>query len=341
MNKDKYDTLKNALIIEKDEKLLEEFKKLMIDMDKEQNNLYEKNYKKYDYMSLTIEEEEDRISNIISLIKERQLEHNLYEDDYNYITGDVPDFLSQILYIEELKEFEQKLDTIKDYLAIKERIVNLSININDYKKELSINSNNRRLNTKLNKSTRKVNDLLKQLKKENILILLYEFCIIDTFDKNKIDNGILLRNILSSDIKKKKKQVQEYEKEESNTIDDNKAEIEEKLSNVEEKNEDEADSNVKEEVSEDKDSNIESNDLEDVSDDSSTIEESNIISSEIPILEHIGTVKPVSMMEKLEKAQKEEDNLTIPSMGILDTDESVKIDSNDFVKNTTKSDKIS
>ena len=58
-------------------------------------------------------------------------------------------------------------------------------------------------------------------------------------------------------------------------------------------------------------------------------------------IDKIGTVKPVSMMEKLENAQEEEGDLTIPSMGVLEENNGIDIDSNDFLKNSTKNDKKS
>ena len=56
----------------------------------------------------------------------------------------------------------------------------------------------------------------------------------------------------------------------------------------------------------------------------------------MPILSQIGTVKPVSMMEKLEKAQEEEKDLTIPSMGMLENNNTVNIDSNEFLNKEDK-----
>jgi hypothetical protein len=330
MDREKYDTLKNALIIEKNDKLLEEFKKLMKAMDKEENDIYSKEYNKYDYMSLTIEEEEEKVSNIVNLIKKREKEHNEYEDDYSYITGEAPDFLTQVLYIDKLKELEIRLNTINEYLAIKDRIVNLSINIKDYKKELESNKDNRRLQTKLNKSTKKVNDLLNSLKKENILILLYEFCIIDTFDKHKVDNGGMLKNILSSKVKKKENQVKELKNEENKIKEEplKKEEIvtpkEDKVVEIEKKDvstkDEERVIEVEPVVIEDNTTNNEEDDYF-----------KRMIPEGMPILEQIGTVKPVSMLEKLEKAQEEED-LTIPSMGILNHQDNVEIDSNDYLR---------
>lgn len=342
MDMERYNTLKNALIIEKNDKLLGDFKKLMMALDKEQNESYSNNYSKYDYMSLTIEEEEEKVSNIVNLIKQRQKEHNEFEDDYNYITGNAPDFLTQVLNIDRLKDLEQRLVTIKDYLVIKDRIVNLSLNIKEYKKELAKNGDNRRLQTKLNKSTKKVNDLLNSLKKENILILLYEFCIIDTFDKDKVDNGEMLKNILSSKIKKKEKQVKELQQEENKRKEEKVHEV---VTNGLEKEEDnvsinnigevkEIENNVsKVEVIIKKDSNINQFEEEDYY--------KRMIPEGMPRLEQIGTVRPVTMLEKLEKAQEEEKNLVIPAMGVLDNQEVVEIDSNDYVKNNKKIDKTS
>lgn len=347
MNLEKYNTLKNALIVDANDKLLVEFKKLMIALDKEQNESYSNAYQKYDYMSLTVEEEEEKIANIIDLIKKREQEHNEFEDDYSYITGIAPDFLSQVLYIDRLKELEQRLSTIREYLVIKERIVNLSVNIKDYKRQLAISSDNRRLQTKLNKSTKKVNDLLNSLKKENILILLYEFCIIDTFDKSKVNNGEMLKNILSSKVKKKEEQVKELQKEE-NKIKEERLEKVDGLKREALKSSNEEERIVNKEDVQEK--SIEVNDKESVKvdvyvNDSSSNDDDDYIRRMIPegmpILEQIGTVRPVSMMERLEKAQEEEKDLTIPSMGMLDNQDSVEIDSNDYLKNTQKSDKIS
>jgi hypothetical protein len=319
------------LIIEKNDKLLEEFKKLMKSMDKEENDIYSKEYNKYDYMSLTIEEEEEKVSNIVNLIKKREKEHNEYEDDYSYITGEAPDFLTQVLYIDKLKELESRLNTIKDYLSIKDRIVNLSMNIKEYKKELESNKDNRRLQTKLNKSTKKVNDLLNSLKKENILILLYEFCIIDTFDKHKVDNGGMLKNILSSKVKKKENQVKELKKEENLIKEEplkKEEEVKEEISQEEVLTKEEEIPEEEEKVIEVEPVVIEDNTTNDTEEDYMK----KMIPDGMIVLDQIGTVKPVSMMERLEEAQEEEGDLAIPSMGVLDNQESIEIDSNDYLK---------
>lgn len=355
MDMERYNTLKNALIVEKNDKILDEFKKLMMSLDKEQADAYSLEYSKYDYMSLTLEEEEERVSNIVDLIKKRESNHNEFEDDYSYITGETPDFLSQVLYIDKLKDLEQRLNTIKDYLAIKERIVNLSVNIKEYKKEMASNPDNRRLQTKLNKSTKKINDLLNSLKKENILIMLYEFCIIDTFDKDKVNNGEMLKNILSTKVKKKEEQVLELKKEEKKEIKDNKkAVVKEKVNDKQDSltnksksinkelvnNNEQQESNSNYVISDISVNDNISNDNIKIIDKSDNDYMKDMIPEGMPMLSQIGTVKPVTMMEKLEKAQKEEGNLTIPSMGMLDNQDVVEIDSNEYLKNDKKSSKI-
>ena len=51
MKKEKYETIKNALIATRDEKLLEEFKNLMEELDNYENKIYCDNYQKYDYIA--------------------------------------------------------------------------------------------------------------------------------------------------------------------------------------------------------------------------------------------------------------------------------------------------
>ena len=84
---DKYNTLKNALIIERNDKLLKEFEKLIIEMDREDNDEYLQEYEKYNNMALTVEKEEEKLNNIIDLINKRVNKQKQYRDDYSYITG--------------------------------------------------------------------------------------------------------------------------------------------------------------------------------------------------------------------------------------------------------------
>lgn len=374
---DRYDTLKNALIIERNDKLLKEFEKLIIEMDREDNDEYLKEYEKYDHMALTVEEEEEKLNNVINLISEREKKQKQYRDDYSYITGEDPYFLIDILDNDKLPDLEKRLDIVKHYLTVKDRIVNLSLNIKEYNKELKDNPDNRRINTKLNKSTKKINGLLNSLRKDDVLELLYEFCIVDSYHEEDVDNNIMLKNILSTNTKKREKKVKKEEKEDNKNIEikdkkdgnninigdasifiipgekleisDSEDVSKESLDEyVEDKNDEEekTDNDVvvvteNEEVKEE-----EEKAEQEVSENIDTDEdEEDYVKQMVPIdmlkIDKIGTVRPVSMMEKLENAQEEEGDLTIPSMGVLDNDKGIDIDSNDFLKNSTKNDKIS
>ena len=399
---DKYNTLKNALIIERNDKLLKEFEKLIIEMDREDNDEYLQEYEKYDNMTLTVEKEEEKLNNIIDLINKRVNKQKQYRDDYSYITGEDAYFLIDIMDYEKLPDLEKRLDIVKHYLSIKDRIVNLSLNIKEYNKELKDNPDNRRINTKLNKSSKKINGLLNSLKKEEILELLYEFCIVDSYHVEDVDNNIMLKNILSTNTKKREKKVKIYKKEENvdeikdisisdkNKVEDKKdieiknkkdgnninisdasifiipgdkleisdsedvpkKDIEEYVGYNEEKEEDNNNDIVvieenKDEETENKEEETEEKACEEEKQDDVEPEniEEDYVKQMIPIdmlkIDKIGTVRPVSMMEKLENAQEEEGDLTIPSMGVLDNNNDVTIDSNDFLKNSTKNDKMS
>lgn len=289
--KEKYKTIKNALIIEPNEKLLEEYKKLLDQLDSEESKKYLEEYNNYSFMTLTLEEEEERLSNLIKLITERKNSQENFKEDYKYITNTELESLTEIKNQDKLTDFNTRLSNLRLCLNTKQEL----IEIRDKRKELTSTSPNNKTAKQLAKLDKKENNLIDRLLDEPILMLLYEFCIIDTFEKDNLNLEELVNNLInSSEIKREKKELV-----------------------VEEIKEDQPQETPNEEAKE-KDY------------------KSEIIPEDMPILTQIGTVKPVNIMKKLEETQEELNSVNLPSMGLLNNDNKVKLDSNEFIKNSEK-----
>lgn len=289
--KEKYKTIKNALIIEPNEKLLEEYKKLLDQLDSEESKKYLEEYNNYSFMTLTLEEEEERLSNLIKLITERKNSQENFKEDYKYITNTELESLTEIKNQDKLTDFNTRLSNLRLCLNTKQEL----IEIRDKRKELTSTSPNNKTAKQLAKLDKKENNLIDRLLDEPILMLLYEFCIIDTFEKDNLNLEELVNNLInSSEIKREKKELV-----------------------VEELPKDQPQETPNEEAKE-KDY------------------KSEIIPEDMPILTQIGTVKPVNIMKKLEETQEELNSVNLPSMGLLNNDNKVKLDSNEFIKNSEK-----
>lgn len=290
--KEKYKTIKNALIIEKNEKLLEEFKNTILALDSNNQKEYLEEYKKYSYMALTLEEEQQRLTNIIKTITQIQNTQYEYKDDYKYITGEDLTILSEIQNLDKLEEYNIRLSLITECLNRKQELLTLQT------KKQRLDPNNKKDKNNLTKIDKKEKNIIEKLKKENILMLLYEFCLIESFEETKINDEELINNLISSQIIKK---------EPPETITES-INIEEPPQVVVET------SQFNEEQSYKKD----------------------MIPEDMPILSQLGSVKPVTKMEKLVETQQQLEKVTIPSMGVLDNKSEIKLDSNEFKKNNEK-----
>jgi len=136
----------------KDEILLE-YEETAKEIDKIKTNIYEELLGAKIYTTVTLEEEEERLRELISFIENRIKERNEFIDDYIKITSNFLDGLDKVSMENELSNYKIRYNNIEDYLNNCEEIKKLNIKIKELRDELEEKyenkANNELINSKL------------------------------------------------------------------------------------------------------------------------------------------------------------------------------------------------
>ena len=249
----------------------EELKNKLIELDYEFNKEYEKELESKITMTTTLDKEKIRLENLIAFVEEKNNEQRKLLNDFKKLTG-LNIELSYLKYSDNVKEFKDRLENIEKYLSIKDEIIKAQESNNESK----------------------IKVLKNKLLKQEILNLLYEFCLVDSLE-------IEPENL---DINRIIKQEQEL-----NKVLDNKQKIKEQKIDLPQKEELPKEVIKKEEIPEQ--------------------EEQKILTS-MPKVDKIGTVVPVNIYESLQKTEEKLPDVVVPSNGLNDDQKDIFIDTTDM-----------
>lgn len=252
----------------------EELKNKLIELDYEFNKEYEKELESKITMTTTLDKEKIRLENLIAFVEEKNNEQRKLLNDFKKLTG-LNIELSYLKYSDNVKEFKDRLENIEKYLSIKDEIIKAQESNNESK----------------------IKVLKNKLLKQEILNLLYEFCLVDSLE-------IEPENL---DINRIIKQEQEL-----NEVLDNKQKIKEQKIDLPQKEELPKEVIKKEELPEREEE-----------------QEQKILTS-MPKVDKIGTVVPVNIYESLQKTEEKLPDVVLPSNGLNDDQKDIFIDTTDM-----------
>lgn len=253
----------------------EELKNKLIELDYEFNKEYEKELESKITMTTTLDKEKIRLENLIAFVEEKNNEQRKLLNDFKKLTG-LNIELSYLKYSDNVKEFKDRLENIEKYLSIKDEIIKAQESNNESK----------------------IKVLKNKLLKQEILNLLYEFCLVDSLE-------IEPENL---DINRIIKQEQEL-----NEVLDNKQKIKEQKIDLPQKEELPKEVIKKDEIPEQEEEQ----------------EEQKILTS-MPKVDKIGTVVPVNIYESLQKTEEKLPDVVLPSNGLNDDQKDIFIDTTDM-----------
>lgn len=151
----KYKILRTSLILgnsKNRDDLLLQFEDTARRVDDIYNNRYLQILASKKYPTKNLNEEEDRLRDLIDFIKKRVYDRKCFLDDYKEITLYNLDGLKDISDEDELSLYENRLSIIDEYLANVDKIDNINKRISECKDELDekykVNAENQALNVK-------------------------------------------------------------------------------------------------------------------------------------------------------------------------------------------------
>lgn len=123
------------------------------EVDKIRRGVYEELLASKMYTTTTLEDEEERLTDLIDLINKRINERNEFIDDYIKITSNFLDDLPRVSMEENLSDLKVRLNNIHEYLFNIHQMAELNDRLNDMKHELEAKyeskANNEIINSKL------------------------------------------------------------------------------------------------------------------------------------------------------------------------------------------------
>lgn len=135
------------------EKTMESYEKAAREVDEMHRRSYEEVLAGKLYTTKTLEEEEERLKDLISFVEERVKERNEFVDDYIKITSNFLDDLPKITLEDKLNELRDRLNNISEYLDNCRNIENLNEELKTLRDELEEKyenkANNEVINSKL------------------------------------------------------------------------------------------------------------------------------------------------------------------------------------------------
>lgn len=132
---------------------LSEYEDTAKEIDKIKTSVYEELLSGKIYTTITLEEEETRLKELISFIEDRIKERNDFVDDYIKITSNFLDGLDKISLEDELNSYRLRYDNIREYLNNCKEINDLNDKLRELRNELEQKyenkANNELINSKL------------------------------------------------------------------------------------------------------------------------------------------------------------------------------------------------
>lgn len=135
------------------EETLREYEETARDIDKYKKSLYEEILSSKMYTTTTLEEERDRLKDLITFIEKRIDERNEFIDDYLKITNNFLDNIDRVQEEDNLSEYRDRLDNIQEYLSNVSEIESIKKSLEEKRHELEEKyenkANNEVINSKL------------------------------------------------------------------------------------------------------------------------------------------------------------------------------------------------
>lgn len=135
------------------EDVLKEYEDTAREVDKIKKNVYEELLASKMYTTVTLEEEETRLKDMITFIENRVKERNDFVDDYIKITSSFLDGLDKVTLEDELENYKTRYNDICEYLSNCEEIKKLNLKLKELRDELEEKyenkANNELINSKL------------------------------------------------------------------------------------------------------------------------------------------------------------------------------------------------
>ena len=123
------------------------------EIDKIKKNVYEELLASKMYTTVTLEDEESRLKDLIAFIKKRVDERNNFVDDYIKITSNFLDGLDKVSLEDELDNYKKRYNNILEYLNNCNEIKDLNLRLKELRDELEEKyenkANNELINSKL------------------------------------------------------------------------------------------------------------------------------------------------------------------------------------------------
>ena len=133
--------------------MLKEYEDTAIQIDAYRRKLYEEKLASKMYTTTTLEEEKERLIDLIKCIEDRMDERNKFIDDYLNVTGNFLDSIDRVLEEDDLPDYKLRLDNISDYLSNVQEINSIKRTLDEKRRELEEKyenkSNNEIINNKL------------------------------------------------------------------------------------------------------------------------------------------------------------------------------------------------
>ena len=133
--------------------MLKEYEDTAIQIDAYRRKLYEEKLASKMYTTTTLEEEKERLIDLIKCIEDRIDERNKFIDDYLNVTGNFLDSIDRVLEEDDLPDYKLRLDNISDYLSNVQEINSIKRTLDEKRRELEEKyenkSNNEIINNKL------------------------------------------------------------------------------------------------------------------------------------------------------------------------------------------------
>ncbi len=117
--------------------IYKEYEETAREIDRIKNGVYEELLASKMYTTVTLEEEQDRLKDLINFIQKRVQEKNDFLDDYIKITANFIDDLSQVNGEREITEYEDRLNNITEYLQNSQEIEVLNQKLKNLRDELT------------------------------------------------------------------------------------------------------------------------------------------------------------------------------------------------------------
>ncbi len=135
------------------DEMIKEYADTALEIDKIKSGIYEEKLASKMYTTTSLDEEEERLNELIDLIQKRVDERNSFIDDYIKITGNYLDDLDKVSGEDDLTNYKIRLDNIHEFLSNCHEMLQLNDKLESLRDELQekyeSKANNEIINAKL------------------------------------------------------------------------------------------------------------------------------------------------------------------------------------------------